>query len=368
MCRTNRFNHEVKVMTSLDHSHPSLLTRARQAMRLLLAVAIAGGLLVGLAPTASAEEGLHIVRAGEQLAHIAGYYDVDLYDLSVLNGITDPDLIQPGMQLVLPGTRLANPYGARAAVDQLPGEDGYYVVQPGDSLSLIAVSHGMDLADLLRINGLESSNVIWVGQQLRVTTRVEPVQYEAVAEPQPALDIYVVGPGDSLSEIASLHGTTVEELLIANGIPNANFVYAGQRLRIPANLALREAATNIAGAPADGERRIEVDLSDQTLSAWQGDVRIMYTSVSTGKWATPTVTGEYAVGRKYESQDMYGDDYYLPDVPWVMYFYEAFAIHGVYWHANFGTPSSHGCVNMRADEAAFLFDWAAPGTSVVVNE
>jgi len=60
-------------------------------------------------------------------------------------------------------------------------------------------------------------------------------------------------------------------------------------------------------------------------------------------------------------------DYYLPDVPYTMYFYDGYGIHGTYWHDNFGTPMSHGCVNMRTSEAAWLFDFADVGTLVNVH-
>lgn len=65
---------------------------------------------------------------------------------------------------------------------------------------------------------------------------------------------------------------------------------------------------------------------------------------------------------------MTGPDYYLPDVPYTMYFYKGYGIHGTYWHDNFGTPMSHGCVNMRTSEAAWLFDFASVGTLVNVHD
>jgi len=57
---------------------------------------------------------------------------------------------------------------------------------------------------------------------------------------------------------------------------------------------------------------------------------------------------------------MSGPGYYLPNVPYVMYFYKGYSLHGTYWHNNFGTPMSHGCVNMRTEEAKWLFEWTTP--------
>ncbi len=336
----------------------------------MLGVCIAVVLLLVTSQSVRSQEGAHVVRAGERLADIALAYDVDVYDLTSVNNIDNPDLIVPGLHLLIPGTRQANPYGARALNFELPGESGYYEVQVGDSLSTIAIRYEMPLADLMRLNGLEDPSSIWIGQRLRVSARAEPVTPNASQEPALARadQIYVVEAGDSLSEIGQNYGVSTEELLNANGLTNVNMLFPGQRLRVPASRAVRDAEATIAGAPVDGERSIEIDLSDQTLRAWQGDVEIFHTTVSTGKGETPTVVGTFEIGTKYQRQDMYGDDYYLPGVPWVMYFYEAFAIHGAYWHANFGTPTSHGCVNMRPDEAGFLFAWATIGTEVTVHE
>jgi len=121
-------------------------------------------------------------------------------------------------------------------------------------------------------------------------------------------------------------------------------------------------------APADGKRWIEIDIANQSLTAWQGDVPIFQTTVSTGKPGYHTLPGAFAVYRKYEETRMTGADYDTPDVPWTMYYSGGFAIHGAYWHDNFGTPVSHGCVNLRVPEAKVLFAWADVGTEVVVRK
>ncbi|MEZ4860917.1 MAG: L,D-transpeptidase [Caldilineaceae bacterium] len=122
-----------------------------------------------------------------------------------------------------------------------------------------------------------------------------------------------------------------------------------------------------AGVP-EGRRWIEVNISDQTLTAWQGDTAVLQTSISSGRAQYPTVRGTYQIRTKLEKERMIGPGYDTPDVPWTMYFFRGYAIHGAYWHNNFGTPVSHGCVNMRPDEAHLLFDWASVGTEVVVHD
>jgi lipoprotein-anchoring transpeptidase ErfK/SrfK len=118
---------------------------------------------------------------------------------------------------------------------------------------------------------------------------------------------------------------------------------------------------------ADG-RWIEVDLSDQMVYAYDGDTLVNSFLASTGTWMHPTVTGSFQIYVKYRYTDMSGPGYYLPDVPYTMYFYKGFGLHGTYWHNNFGTPMSHGCVNLQTDNAGWLFDWASVGTLVNVHE
>ncbi|MDP1546322.1 MAG: L,D-transpeptidase family protein [Anaerolineales bacterium] len=116
-----------------------------------------------------------------------------------------------------------------------------------------------------------------------------------------------------------------------------------------------------------GERWIDVDLSQQRLYAYEGDTLVNSFVVSTGTWQTPTVTGRYKVWIKLRSSSMSGPGYYLPDVPYIMYFYKGYGIHGTYWHNNFGTPMSHGCVNMTISDAEWVYNFSVVGTVVNVH-
>ena len=119
--------------------------------------------------------------------------------------------------------------------------------------------------------------------------------------------------------------------------------------------------------PASGGKWIDVNLTTQQVIAYEGNRAVLVAPVSTGLPGTPTVTGRYRIYRKVPSQLMTGPGYYLPGVPWVMYFYRGYSFHGTYWHNNFGQPMSHGCVNMRTPDAKWLYDWAPIGTLVVVH-
>jgi lipoprotein-anchoring transpeptidase ErfK/SrfK len=117
----------------------------------------------------------------------------------------------------------------------------------------------------------------------------------------------------------------------------------------------------------NGVRWIDINLSEQRLYAYEGDILQTSFLASTGTWATPTVTGTFQIWNKTRIQDMSGPGYYLPDVPYVMYFYKDYGIHGTYWHNNFGTPMSHGCVNLTIPDSEWLYNWAYVGMTVRVH-
>jgi lipoprotein-anchoring transpeptidase ErfK/SrfK len=117
----------------------------------------------------------------------------------------------------------------------------------------------------------------------------------------------------------------------------------------------------------DEARWIDVDLSEQRLTAYENGVAVHTTLVSTGLPRTPTPTGQFRIWIKLRYDDMAGADYYIEDVPYVMYFHEGYGLHGVTWHGNFGHPMSHGCVNLPTREAEWLFNWADVGTLVSIR-
>lgn len=117
---------------------------------------------------------------------------------------------------------------------------------------------------------------------------------------------------------------------------------------------------------ADGEEKwIEISLDEQKVKAWEGSRLVMEFPISSGKWA-PTPKGTFNIWYKTRNQRMQGGSkelgtyYNLPNVPHNMFFYQGYALHGAYWHNNFGQPMSHGCVNAPLPSAAQIFDWAGP--------
>lgn len=116
-----------------------------------------------------------------------------------------------------------------------------------------------------------------------------------------------------------------------------------------------------------GEKWIDIQLSTQTLTAYEGETPVLTALVSTGVSRYPTPPGEHAIYLKIRSQVMSGPGYYLTNVEFVSYFYKAYALHGTYWHNNFGHPMSHGCVNMTNADAKWIYEWAPIGTPVRVR-
>lgn len=136
---------------------------------------------------------------------------------------------------------------------------------------------------------------------------------------------------------------------------------------IPPTRALPPPAVK-SSSDSGGVKWIEVDLSDQMLYAWEGKTLVASFLVSTGAAPYRTITGSYPIYEKHIKANMWGPGYFFPDVPYTMYFHKGYGIHGTYWHNNFGTPMSHGCVNMSISDAEWLYFWAPIGTSVKVHQ
>ncbi|NUQ75187.1 MAG: L,D-transpeptidase [Polyangiaceae bacterium] len=119
-----------------------------------------------------------------------------------------------------------------------------------------------------------------------------------------------------------------------------------------------------------GRKWIDVSILNQTLVAYEGEKPVYVTLVSTGadglgdpKKTHSTIQGAFLIHTKHVTVTMDGDDddqFDFRDVPFVQYFTEGFALHAAYWHDDFGTPRSHGCVNLAPIDAAWLFAWTTP--------
>ena len=352
--------------------------------------AILGVIGALLLPTLVAAKSLeHVVRPGETLLQIALDYDVSLGELMTANQIANANQVRIGVTLLIPTTDSLSTSSERMQEDGASAVESEAIgasvtVRPGDTLSQIALNHGISPAELMALNGLTNPNMVHIGQRLQVPNRstslvLEEAKFdeaifdettfdETKALPEwQIVDTYLVQPGDSMSAISLIYNTSMSAILLANGLEDVTDVPVGRELLIPITtrtLALVDSTY----APPAGKQLIEVDLSQQTLTAWNGGTVILHTLISSGDAGTPTVLGRYLINTKLDKQDMGGStSFYLPDVPWVMYFYAGYALHGAYWHNNFGLPMSHGCINILPTEAELLYDRADVGTEVFVH-
>lgn len=341
--------------------------------------------------TAAGEPVVHVVTYGDTLFRIAQRYGVTVDDIARENNIAYTWSIQLGQRLTIPGLTLPTEPGS---VDNplVAGTPVDHVVRPGETLNTIARRYGVTIEAILRGNQIGNPNLIMTGQTLKIWTPESTSAAETVADSVPetaevvedaapettTVEVpytHIVRSGETLGTIARNYGVTVNQLISANVLPNPDRILVGAAIVIPGRSAVVTQG-NTAAALADLTpptpsvtvgKQVIVDLSEQRVYAFE-DGEVVFTAIiSSGLPATPTVLGDYKVYYRLESQTMSGPGYYLPGVQWVQYFYSGYAFHGTYWHDNFGQPMSHGCVNMRNEDAEWLFRWASIGTPVRVQ-
>jgi lipoprotein-anchoring transpeptidase ErfK/SrfK len=195
---------------------------------------------------------------------------------------------------------------------------------------------------------------------------VDPPEQDATASYSGVKTTHVVQAGQELGLIAKEYNVSMQDIITLNNITNPDLLYVGQELTIPAASIYEPTAADAPPAPTNSGKSIVVSLDKQRIYAYENGQLVHSHLASTGLPATPTVKGDFKIYVKYVADDMSGPGYFLPQVPYTMYFYQGYGIHGTYWHNSFGRPMSHGCVNLPTDEAKWFFDWASVGTPVRV--
>ncbi len=195
------------------------MTSSRPVVGALLVVAGLLGASLATASTAAADV-VVVVEAGDSLSEIAAEYGVSVSALMAANGITDPDRLFMGQELVVPGVG--------PGTTTLPPL--VVVVQSGDSLSGIAAEYGVSVGSLVAANGIDDPDRVHPGQELVIPGA------SAAARPK-GPTVVTVRSGDSLSKIAAAHGVTVAALMAANGLDDPDRLQIGQRLTIPGTAA-----------------------------------------------------------------------------------------------------------------------------------
>jgi LysM repeat protein len=377
------------------------------ASRKLFVLIVTLLLSASLALAQQEEPMTHLVQYGDTLYKIAIKYGVTMDEIAKANGLSNASLIKVGQTLVIPGLSLPGESAEGETVENplIAGAPTTHIVQPGETLASIANRYGITLSDLLKSNNISNPDLIYRGQELSVWT-TESVQVEENPAPEdlpvlsPSLQIaghpevlpdvdvrtaaavqatHIVQRGETLARIAGKYGISWTDIVKANSLTNADTIYAGQELIIPSvsnpegaeDLGIVAGIQGPAVVPPTPEiaigKFILVDLSDSRVYAYE-DGKFVFTALgSMGLPATPTVQGKFKIYNRYESQTMSGPGYYLPGVQWVQYFYSGYALHSAYWHSNWGQPMSHGCVNLRTEDAKWLFDFGTIGTPIHVQ-
>jgi LysM repeat protein len=339
----------------------------RTKMMVVLVIVVI--LTMALPLSAHAQARTHVVQRGDTLYSIARRYSTSIQAIMSANGLSNRNFIWVGQRLTIPGSG----GGGSSSGGGTSSSGGVYIVRRGDTLYAIARRHGTSVQAIMNANGLRNGNLIWVGQRLTIPgssggggSSSGGGGTQGGGTIPSSGSVHIVSRGETLASIARRYGTSVAAIATLNGLRNPNLIYVGQRLNIPKGGSSTGGGTTPPSS-GGGAKWIDIDLSSQRLRAYSGNTVLRTMVVSTGIARYPTPPGRFRIYSKYRSIAMSGPGYYLPGVPHSMFFYRGYAIHGTYWHNNFGRPMSHGCVNMKTPEARWLFNWAPKGTLVVVH-
>ena len=246
-----------------------------------------------------------------------------------------------------------------------------HVVTQGEDVFSIAARYSASVPAIMLANKLSDLNLT-VGQKLVIPPTAPTNTLAASPTVQEGATIHTVVSGENLFRIGLRYGMSAQAIAWANGLNNVNLIYAGQRLVIP-----NQSSAPVSPAPKPGPsappssstgKEIVVVLHEQRVYAYENGKLVHSTLASTGIARYPTRVGQFKIYTKYLATLMTGPGYYLPNVPYTMYYSGGYALHGTYWHSNFGRPMSHGCVNLPTAEARWLYEWAPIGTLVTVRQ
>jgi LysM repeat protein len=363
----------------------------------------------------------YVVKQGDTLSRIAARLGVSVAELARVNGITNTNFVYVGQRLQIPkgkqvpaqasvtepvpgATPAPNQTPAKSIVvpiapvqtgaapaatgaprpteapapDQNQGGSKIHIVQRGDTLSKIAARYGVSVRTLMAANKLRNANLIYTGQRLVIpgakpapkpTPAPTPVPVPTAQPAEAPTAQPAEAPTAQPAEAPTAQPAAAPTAQPA-AAPTPQPGPAPTAQPGPTPTAKPGAAPTTSPSPAPdaaADRWIDVNLTTQTLVAYEGQKPIFTTLVSSGLPRTPTVVGKFKIYTKLAATTMSGPGYFLPNVPYTMYFHGSYGIHGTYWHNNFGHPMSHGCVNVSTPDAAWLFGWASVGTPVVTH-
>lgn len=242
------------------------------------------------------------------------------------------------------------------------GDQQTYTVQPGDTLTGIAIRTGVPLPDLLEVNVITEPDHIAVGDVFII-----PASSYAEVEREGARGYHIVQAGETLDAIAQRFAIPGPQLAKTNDLVSPDLLRVGQWLEI--------AVDAMAPTVRDSRRLIIVDLTRQRVRAYDNETRVLDAVASTGMPPYATQTGTFSVLNKLP--DAYSAAYDLTMPYWLGIYWAGDLQNGFHalpidaagqrlWAGYLGRPASYGCITLEDADAAALYDWAEVGTPVVI--
>lgn len=318
-----------------------------------------------ITPAAAAPAGSHVVQPGENLFRIGLLYGLTTDQLAQANGLSTSSPLYAGQTLQIPGASS----GGGPSVAPTPPADGTHVVARGETLFGIAQRYGVSVDALSAANALYNPGLLYAGQTLTIpgASSAPVVGYT----PSQAAATHTVAPGETLSGIARSYGVSQSALMQVNNIANPSVLYAGQALTIPNGGALSSAPAS-GGA---GGKRIQIDISEQRMTVYENGQLLWTFLVSTGEPGRPTATGTYHVQNKLPNA--YASTWNLQMPNWLGIYWSGPLQNGIHalpilsdgsrmWAGALGHPASYGCIVLGIADAERLYNWAEVGTEVTI--
>jgi LysM repeat protein len=300
---------------------------------------------------------IHVVQAGEHLTMIANRYGTTPQAIASANNLLNMNLLYVGQRLTIPGT------GSEPAQS-----NSYYVVNRGDTLTAIAARYGTTTQALVEANGLASANLIYTGQRLIV-----PGGGSAPAPSTSTTGYYTVQAGDTVSSIAVRHGVTAWAIVQANHLANANFIYVGQRLVIPGGSAPapapapQTASSNKRIIIDLSEQHMYVYQDGALLYSWVTSTGMPGAETIPGNFEVLNkLPNAYAYTWGLQMPYWLGI-YWAGSLENGIHALPIMANGQLLWEGYLGQPVSYGCIILSTEHARILYNWAEVGTPVDIQ-
>ncbi|MDH4208690.1 MAG: LysM peptidoglycan-binding domain-containing protein [Anaerolineae bacterium] len=331
----------------------------------LVPVVVSVLLLVTALPLAAFPERqgtIHVVQAGEHLTAIANRYGTTPQAIASVNNLLNMNLLYVGQRLTIPGTASEPAQG-----------NTYYVVNRGDTLTAIAARYGTTTQALVDANGLASANLIYVGERLVIPGGSNAPKSSTPSTPSSTTGYYTVQAGDTVSSVAVRHGVTAWAIVQANHLANPNFIYVGQRLVIPGGSSSVPAPvpTSIGGNKRIlidlSEQHMYVYQDGELLYSWVVSTGMPGAATIPGNFQVLNkVPNAYAYTWGLQMPYWLGI-YWAGSLQNGIHALPIRADGSILWEGYLGQPVSYGCIILSTENAQTLYNWAEVGTPVDIQ-